>query len=258
MTVTYEVADRIATVTIDRPDARNSMDLATLDALKQAMARSETDDDVDVVVLTATGTVFSAGLDLKSLSSGEIDVAAHTVLGNPWVEHAKPRIAAVNGPAITGGLELVLNCDIAVASTAASFADTHTRVGILPFWGMSVLLPRAVGRRNAAVMSLTGNFVDAGTAKAWGLVFDVVEPEALTARSRSLAADIVANDQPGVRAMLALYRDGAGLADTDAQALEVQRATDWHSDGFDASAIARRFEAIKQRGRAQSSRRNDR
>ncbi len=254
MTIHYEVAERIATVTIDRPEARNSMDLATLDGLKEAMARADGDDGVDVVVLTSTGTVFSAGLDLRALSSGEIDIATHTALGNPWVEHDKPRIAAVNGPAITGGLELVLNCDIAIASSEASFADTHTRVGILPFWGMSVLLPRAVGRRNATVMSLTGNFIDADTARDWGLVAEVTAPEDLLPRARALAGDIVANDQPGVRAMLALYRDGAGLADVDAQALEVDRATEWHGEGFEAAAIAERFEAIKARGRAQRAR----
>lgn len=256
MAIHYEATERIATVTIDRPDARNSMDLATLDALKAAMARADTDEDVDVVILTAGGSVFSAGLDLKSLSSGEIDIATHTRLGNPWREHLKPRIAAVNGPAITGGLELVLNCDIAVASTDAAFADTHTRVGILPFWGMSVLLPRAVGRRNAAVMSLTGNFVDAETAQAWGLVADVTEPETLLPRARALAADIVGNDQPGVRAMLALYCDGAGLADSDAQELELTRAEQWHGEGFEATAIAARFEAIKARGRVQRSGQN--
>ena len=250
-TIRYEAADRIATIAIDRPAARNSLDLATLEALKAAGRRAESDDDVDVVVLTASGPVFCAGLDLRSLSSGEIDVLDHTRLGIPWTDRAKPWIAAVNGPAITGGLELVLNCDIAVASTTAAFADTHTRVGILPFWGMSVLLPRAVGRRNATLMTLTGNFIDATTAEEWGLVAEVVEPEKLRERARDLAGEIVQNDQPGVRAMLALYRDGAGLPDARAQDLEVSRAIDWHGEGFDAQAIAGRFEAIKQRGRAQ-------
>jgi len=250
-TIRYEVSDRIATITIDREQARNSLDLASLDALKAASARAEADNDVDVVILTAVGSVFSAGLDLKSLSSGEIDVLAHTRLGNPWTGRTKPMIAAVNGPAITGGLELVLNCDIAVASTEAAFADTHTRVGILPFWGMSVLLPRSVGRRNATWMTLTGDFIDADIALRFGLVVEVVAPDELQSAARAIATVIANNDQPGVRAMLGLYRDGAGLPNDTAQELEIERATEWHGDGFDAAAIAGRFEAIKQRGRAQ-------
>ena len=250
-TIRYEVTDRVATITIDREEARNSLDLASLEALKAAVARAEADDGSDVTILTAVGSVFSAGLDLKSLSSGEIDVLEHTRIGNPWSGRTKPMIAAVNGPAITGGLELVLNSDIAVAADNAAFADTHTRVGILPFWGMSALLPRAVGPRNAALMTLTGNFIDATTALSWGLVVEVVVPEELQRRAREIAADIVQNDQPGVRAMLALYRDGAGLPDADAQRLEIERSTAWHGEGFDAAGIAQRFESIKRRGRAQ-------
>lgn len=249
--ISYEVSDRIATITIDRPEARNALDLGAVRDLVAAVYRMDTDDDVDVGILCARGATFCAGLDLKALSSGEIDLATNTRDGNPWTARVKPLLAAVNGPAITGGLELVLNCDVAVASSEASFADTHTRVGILPFWGLSVLLPRAVGARNAALMTLTGNFVDAAQALTWGLVAEVVEPGDLAARTRELALDIAGNDQPGVRAMLALYRDAAGLPVTEAQALEVERALAWQGEGFDAAEIGRRFEAIKARGRTQ-------
>jgi enoyl-CoA hydratase len=251
--IRYEVADRIATITIDRPEARNALDLAALTALVEALHRTEADDAVDVSILTATGSIFSAGLDLKALSSGEIDLGAHTRAGNPWPQRTKPMIAAVNGAAVTGALELVLNCDLAVASSEASFADTHARVGILPFWGLSVLLPRAVGPRNAALMTMTGNFVTAEQALAWGLVSEVVEPDDLGDRARRLALDIAGNDQPGVRAMLRLYRDGSGLPAAEAADLEAARAIEWQGEGFDAGEIARRFDAIKARGRAQAA-----
>ncbi len=250
--IKYEVADRIAIITIDRAEARNSLNLEALTALVSAIGKADVDAAVDVSILTATGSVFSAGLDLKSLSAGEIDVLEHTVRGNPWTDRTKPMIAAVNGPAITGGLELVLNCDLAIATPQAKFADTHTRVGILPFWGMSVLLPRAVGPRNAALMSLTGNFISAGDALQWGLVSEIVADKDLINRARQLAADIANNDQPGVRAMLRLYRDGAGLPVSEAAALEIERSTEWHGEGFDAAGIGRRFETIKARGRAQA------
>lgn len=251
--INYSVNDHVATITIDRPKARNSLDLDALNGLIAAVRAADSDEDIGAIILTGTGEVFSAGLDLTSLSTGEIDVFEHTSRGNPWLERCKPMIAAVNGPAITGGLELVLNCDFAIASLGARFADTHTRVGILPFWGMSTLLPRAIGPRNASLMSLTGNFISAEEAYDWGLVSEVVAPDELLARTQKLAADIVGNDQPGVRAMLKLYRDGAGLPNADAAGLEIERAMDWHGDGFDAAGIAKRFEAIKARGRAQSS-----
>jgi enoyl-CoA hydratase len=243
--------DRAALVTINRPDARNSLDASTLAALIAALTDLEADDGVDVVVLTGEGTTFCAGLDLTSLSTGEIDIAEHTDKGNPWPSRDKPLIAAVNGAAITGGLELVLNADIVVASDNAKFADTHTRVGILPWWGMTVRLPRAVGPRNAAYMSLTGNFISAQQALDWGLVSLVVSADELISTAGGIASDIIDNDQPGVRAMLGLYHDRDEVVEEVAWQMEWTRATQWQSEGFDSAEIARRFEAIKQRGRSQ-------
>ncbi len=249
--IAVDVNDRIATITIQRPEARNALDLTTLRELIDAIAGAEANDDIDVMVLTGSDGMFCAGLDLKSLSSGEVSVSEETKARYPWPERTKPLVAAVNGPAITGGLEIVLYCDLAIAGSSARFADTHTRVGILPWWRMSALLPRAIGSARATYMSLTGNFVGAGQAAAWGLVSEVVADDLLLDRAHQVAADIAGNDQPGVRAMLGLYRDGAGLTEPEAIALEQQRAIGWQAEGFDAAAIAARFEAIKQRGRAQ-------
>src|SRR5262249_37979150 len=146
------------------------------------------------IILTGTDPAFCAGLDLGYLSSrvdrerdagGLREIEAH-----PVPPHTTPLIGAVNGAAVTGGLEVALGCDFLVASGRARFADTHARVGIVPGWRLSVELPEAIGFRRAKEMSTTGNFVDAQTALAWGLVNHVVAHEELLPFTRALAADI--------------------------------------------------------------------
>ena len=119
----------------------------------------------------------------------------------------KPVIGAVNGVAVTGGFELALACDFLVASERARFADTHARIGVQPGWGLTVLLPQAVGIRRARELSLTGNFLDAETALAWGLVNHVVAHDELLPTARQLAADIASNDQVGARRILRTYAE---------------------------------------------------
>ena len=142
----------------------------------------------------------------------------------PFPEMATPVIGAINGVAITGGFELALACDFLVASERARFADTHARVGIMPGWGLTVLLPEAVGFRRATEMSTTGNFLDAATALTWGLVNHVVPHDELLPFARKLAADIAGVDRRAVRQMLATYdegslRDGAGGWDLEGEVL---------------------------------------
>ncbi len=213
-----EVRDRVAILTINRPDARNALDAALLATLAQALREVDADEAVDVVVLTAVDPVFCAGLDLKELEpGGGLDISTLTQAGNPWPVLTKPLVGAINGAAVTGGLELALCCDVLVASERAKFGDTHARVGILPFWGMTVALPRVVGYRPALAMSLTGNFLDAQDAWRLGLVTKVVPHEELMPTALALAADIASNDQAAVRALLAAYRETA--ATTGAQAV---------------------------------------
>ena len=146
-------------------------------------------------------------MDLKELSR-ETSVlrTAPSEAHSPWSPASKPVIAAVNGPAVTGGLELVLNCDIVICSERAVFADTHARVGVLPGWGLSVLLPLAVGRSRARQMSFTGDFLLAAQALTAGLVSEVVRHENLLGRAREIAGAIAGNDARAVRALLASYR----------------------------------------------------
>lgn len=223
-----EVDGGVAVVILDRPEARNALSSELLDALPKAMAAVDADDSVDAIVLTGADPAFCAGLDLKELQSGDMDFFRHGGVGRPWARTAKPVIGAVNGPAATGGLEIVLHCDFLVASERARFADTHARVGILPGWGLTVLLPQAVGARKAKEMSLTGNWVDAAEALAFGLVNRVVPHDELLPTAIGLARDVAGNDAEAVRALLASYERVLATTAAEGYELEAQAARAWN------------------------------
>ena len=156
---------------------------------------------------------------------------AHGARG-PFPKVSKPLIGAVNGVAVTGGLELALNCDFLVASEHAKFGDTHARVGVMPGWGMTVLLPQAIGVRRAREMSFTGNFLGAEEALQFGLVNHVVPHEELLPFTRALAADIVGNEADAVRQIRATY---AAIAhDDDAWEKEARDSRAWQRTMFSA------------------------
>ncbi len=257
--VLTEVADRVATITLNRPEARNALSTELLRALPRVIGEADQREDVDVIILTGADPAFCAGLDLKQLGSDGGPLRASGATGGaeraqrgPMPPTTKPVIGAVNGAAVTGGFEIALNCDLLVASERARFADTHARVGLQPGWGLSVLLPQAVGVRRAREMSATGNFIDAQTALAWGLVNHVVPHDELLGFCRSLAADIVSNDQAAVRRLLATYREGAEGTVAEAWELEDRVAADWQGQsGPDPAEIERRRQGILERGRAQ-------
>jgi enoyl-CoA hydratase/carnithine racemase len=258
--VLYEVADRVATVTLNRPEARNALSAEVRRELPSAMRRADDDPAVDVVILTGTDPAFCAGLDLKELGSGEHDLAAPTTSGEPTAgvrgpipEMAKPVIGAINGVAVTGGFELALHCSFLVASERARFADTHGRVGIQPGWGLTVLLAEAVGVRRARELSATGNFLDAATARDWGLVNHVVPHDELMPSCRQLAADVVSNDQAGVRRILRTYAEQQLVDGGRAWDIEAAAGRDWLRGGAgSADAIEARRHSIMERGRAQT------
>jgi enoyl-CoA hydratase len=205
-----------------------------------------------VLVLTGTDPAFSAGLDLRELgdSGGNMGVASGD--RGPFPERTKPLIGAVNGVAVTGGFELALCCDFLIASEHARFADTHARVGVMPGWGLSVLLPQAVGVRRAREMSLSGNYIDAGTAEAWGLVNRVVPHDELIPTVRALATDIIGNDQPGVRQILRTYERTSSVTIDEAWTVEREMGRSWLRDsGFTPERVAERRAAIQSRGRDQ-------
>jgi enoyl-CoA hydratase len=253
--ILVDVTDRIATVTLNRPEARNALSPDLIDAIADAMSTCDERDDVDAIVLTGADPAFCAGVDLKHL--GETGIAADTIGGGrldgePFPILATPVIGAINGATVTGGLELALACDFLVASDRARFADTHARVGVMPGWGLTVRLAEAVGQRRAREMSTTGNFVDAQTALSWGLVNHVVPHDELLSSARGLAADIVSNDRLGVGNILETYQQQVDLMTNDARVLEVRRSRDWvKAGGGSAEEVERRRAAILERGRAQ-------
>ncbi len=255
--VGYEVADRVATITIDRPEARNALSREVLRLLRHHVGEAEADDGVDVMILTGADPAFSAGVDLKEAAAGQqgdTDAAIAEVLAprrGPLGEHEKPVIGAVNGVAVTGGLELALACDLLIASDQARFADTHARVGVMPGWGLTVLLPQAVGVRRAREMSITGNYVDAETALAWGLVNHVVPHDELLAFCTALAADVVSNDQTAVRYLLGTYWEVTGTTVAEGWDVEGRRAAAYPGNQWDPEEIARRRQGIVDRGRSQ-------
>ncbi len=255
--VLVEVSERIATITLNRPAARNALSREVLRTLPRVIRELEADEAVDVMILTGADPAFCAGLDLKELGSDdrgdEPSMAAPTTgARGPMPARVKPLLGAVNGVAVTGGLELALACDFLVASERARFADTHARVGVQPGWGLSVLLPQAVGLRRAREMSATGNFVDAQTALAWGLVNHVVGHDELLPYCRALATDICGNDQAGVQRLFRTYEEGSLLAGAEAWAHEAEVARAWlTSGGGRPEEVAARSDAIMARGRTQ-------
>lgn len=255
--VLCEIADGIATVTLNRPDAMNALSKALRHRLFEVMTAVDADDNVRAVILTGAGErAFTAGLDLKELGSQEGALGAANAAGadeNPVkaIEICrKPVIGAINGVAITGGFEVALACDVLIASTNARFADTHARVGIYPGWGLSQKLSRMIGISRAKELSFTGNFLDAETARAWGLVNHVVAPEELLPLARKLASDMATIDPAFLANYKTLIDEGYAATFGDGLALENARSSAANSQVSPEEVEARRM-AVQERGRGQ-------
>jgi enoyl-CoA hydratase len=193
--------------------------------LRAALARAEAAEDVNAVVLTGAGSSFCAGLDLDDVKAGEGILWSDMVRQPPWMPLTKPIIAAVNGPAVTGGLELVLWCDFAIAGRSASFQDTHAVLEVMPGWGMSALLSERVGAPRALQMTLTGERVGAVEALAWGLVNRVVEDAAVLDTAIGLAATVVSG--AGRNEVVHVYREQIAARRRLALATEIQASKIW-------------------------------
>eukprot|EP00300_Choanocystis_sp_HF-7_P036697 c5257_g1_i1.p2 GENE.c5257_g1_i1~~c5257_g1_i1.p2 ORF type:complete len:276 (+),score=71.32 c5257_g1_i1:29-829(+) len=227
--VLVEKQGKIAIVTINRPDALNALTLSMLEDITHAFNSLKQDPEVRCVIFTGAGQkAFSAGIDLTAANNVftgkpfEFDPRV-AIEKFPW-----PVICAVNGFAVTGGFELVLACDIIVASTNARFADTHAKFGIAPSWGLSQKLSRLIGIYRAKEIHFSGRFVPADEAERWGLVNHVVSPDKLMSHCLELASHIVSM-QPQ---MLTRYKrtidQGYGLAYGDAAAFEISEAYEYY------------------------------
>jgi len=237
-------------VTLNRPAARNALTSTLIRALSAEMQALDAQESVAAIVLTGSARAFCAGLDLAELAAtgGNLDLEGS---GRPWPELSTPVVAAVNGPAITGGLELVLHADIVIASTKARFADTHCRVGVMPGWGMSVLLPQAIGQRRANEMSLTGNQISADQALSWGLVNHVVEEDELLPTALRLADDIASADRMTIVELMRLRNDHHRAVAGDLLDREVRVARSWAGRMVSPEAVSARRADIEARGREQ-------
>jgi enoyl-CoA hydratase len=222
-------------LTLNRPERRNALNSELLRALEGAFAEAESSPEVDLIILTGSDPSFCGGVDLRELE----ERGRAPEMGDPLAGLSKPLIGAINGPAITGGLELALMCDLRLASEKATFGDTHGRVGLVPGWGAMARLPIAVGVSRAAEMLLSGRVVDAQEALTFGLVNEVVAHADLLSRALALADAVLQSEQGAVRVMLAQLREGAGASLAEGLAMERRSADAWQGDGFDTDLIKR-------------------
>jgi enoyl-CoA hydratase len=253
--------DGYAVLTLNRPGAMNALSSGLRRALAETVDQLEADPAVRVLILTGAGRAFTAGLDLKELGvsglsttrSGAGAMQDAVQVGDPVRSLARfsgPVIGAINGPAITGGFELALACDVLLASPQARFADTHARVGVMPGWGLSQKLSRVIGIYRAKELSLTGNFLSAEQALAWGLVNRVVPADELLPQARALARDMLSV----IPSMLVSYKrvidDGYAASFGEGMRIERERA-DAANGGVRAEDIEQRREAVRARAHSQ-------
>jgi len=256
--ILVEKKDGLAVVTLNRPQAMNAMSWELRQALTAALEELALDPDLRVVILTGAGRAFCAGMDLKELSTeagfgqpeeGPIGLKLfQTIWG-----FDRPIIGAVNGPAVTGGFELALGCDILYASTEARFADTHARLGLRPGGGLSQKLPRIIGEARAKEMSFTGNFINADQALAWGLVNRVLPPDQLLPACRTLAQDIISCVPAAIKDYKKLITTGMAKSLEEGLRLEGEMY-DEQARKFSPAGVAARRQGVMDRGREQKNR----
>ena len=221
-----EIADGIATLTLNRPSALNALSADLRARLVAALAEMDARQDVRVMVLTGRGRAFCAGLDVRELEASDSDVSANvaqTDIGAVLSGLQTPIIAAINGLAVTGGFEITLACDMVIAAESAWFQDTHARIGLMPGWGLSQRLQRTIGQARAKEIAFTARRVSAAEAALLGFVNRVVPDADLPAVARALAADIARWDGAVLRNIKHLIVGGGALP--FAEALEFERQT---------------------------------
>jgi enoyl-CoA hydratase len=241
-------AEGVVLVTLNRPEKYNALSSLLLGELSDAFEALAADTALRALVLTGADPAFCAGLDLIELGTTP---DAFTPDALESLQHFPvPVIAAVNGVAITGGLEVALAADFRIASDRARFADTHARVGVLPAWGLTSRLPAAVGQSWARQMSFTGNFVDAALALRIGLVNEVVPHADLVSTAVQRAVDVTSTDAGTVRRIREIYDLVANGTGADGRHAELESS----GGGLTLAApedFAARRAAVFSRGKQQ-------
>jgi enoyl-CoA hydratase/carnithine racemase len=216
--VEFERRGHIALVTINRPEARNAISPEVSQAMAAALDEIEADDELRAVVVTGSGEVFSAGADLKVVAQGRgMDIARGKggFAGLVNRDFPKPVIAAVNGPALAGGFEIVLSCDLVVAADTARFGIPEVQRGLMAAAGGLIRLPKRVPLAIALEMAMTGDPIDAPRALALGLVNRVVARDQVLTEACALADRIGENSPIAVRLSRQLVREAAELPEAD-------------------------------------------
>lgn len=241
----------IVQLTLNRPHKLNALNRALQSELGEALDTLAADPSVRAIILTGAGRGFCVGLDLSDFERS----LTHFQQGPPETSVfqrldavPQPVIAAVNGPCVTGGLELVLACDVVMASRAARFSDTHALLGVPPGAGLSQKLSRIIGLPHAMALSLTGDFLDASDAHRLGLVSHLCEPEVLLETAWALAERIAAADPETVREVKHLIKAGGRLPLGEGLRLEQDRHADW-AQRADLGAVLARRESVLRRNR---------
>ncbi|MFD3430774.1 crotonase/enoyl-CoA hydratase family protein [Nocardia fluminea] len=192
--VLMTVLDQVMTITINRPEARNAVDLAVATGIAEAIDAADARDDVAAIILTGTGEHFCAGMDLKAFAAGEVPVVAgRGFAGITDRLPRKPLLAAVEGYALAGGTELALSADIVIASRTASFGLPEVTRGLVAASGGVIRLAKTLPHHLAMELALTGDRLDASTAHHHGLVNHLTEPGGALDHARRIAAKIAAN-----------------------------------------------------------------
>jgi enoyl-CoA hydratase len=235
----YEVRDRIATVTVNRPKVLNALNRATIAELHAAFTAARDDEAVRVIVLTGAGEkAFIAGADVSELhdfaTSGAL--GGRTALPTVMLGLGKPVIAAVNGYCFGGGFELVYACALAYAAEGAKFAQPEVNLGLHPLWGATQHLPSLVGKKKALEVLLLGEMFDALEALRLGIINGVVPATELMARVRSVAATLAAKAPIAVKVILDCVRQAGDVTlaqgmDLEAKGFGVVRETEDFREG---------------------------
>ncbi|HEX3795697.1 MAG TPA: enoyl-CoA hydratase [Acidimicrobiales bacterium] len=257
MMVETEIDNGVGTITLNRPEARNALSGEVTELLDVAIVELDARDDVGAMILTGADPAFCAGFDLRALSTELRSVQQNRQKGplkhlGLMPVHSTPIIGAINGAAVTGGLELAMGCDFLIASERARFADTHARVGAMPGGGMTIRLPQLIGIDRARRMTFTGDFISAQTALEWGLVVEVVPHEHLLERAREIASTIAAIPADNIREVRRMYDEIGDMTGNAAWVAESKWSREWMADRFDQSRLATERANIIARGRAQS------
>jgi enoyl-CoA hydratase len=242
LSIRFEVDGRVAIVTIDRPERRNAVDAATAEALVGGFRRFDGDPDLVVAILTGAGGAFCAGADLKAIAEGDgltVSEEGEGPMGPTRMRLGKPVIAAIEGPAVAGGLELALWCDLRVAARNAVLGVFNRRFGVPLIDLGTVRLPRLIGQSRALDLILTGRSVGAEEALAMGLVNRLTEPGRALAGALELARQLAAFPQAGLRNDRLSVIEQWGMEGGAAMRNELRRGLETLASGESGEGAAR-------------------